>query len=173
MMHIVPLGQLARTHTAGELTAADIGQDVVLLGWVHRTRDLGHFVFIDLRDRHGMTQVVARENEGLVADAKRLRSEFVVAVLGTVVKREAANPKMKTGEIEVEAREIRLLNEARVPPFPIADEANVTEEQRLRFRYLDLRRPRMQRTSRSGIAPPWRSVATSTSTAFSRSRRRC
>jgi aspartyl-tRNA synthetase len=144
MMNIVPLGQLARTHTAGDLTAADIGKDVVLLGWVHRTRDLGHFVFIDLRDRHGMTQVVARENETLVAEAKRLRSEFVIAVIGKVVTREAANPKMKTGEIEVEAREIRLLNDAKVPPFPITDDANITEEQRLRFRYLDLRRPRMQ-----------------------------
>ena len=144
MMNIVPLGQLARTHTAGDLTAADIGRDVVLLGWVHRTRDLGHFVFVDLRDRHGMTQVVARENEVLVAEAKRLRSEFVIAVLGKVVKRESSNPKMKTGEIEVEAREIRLLNDAKVPPFPITDEANITEEQRLRFRYLDLRRPRMQ-----------------------------
>ena len=143
-MNIVPLGQLARTHTAGDLTAADIGKDVVLLGWVHRTRDLGHFVFVDLRDRHGMTQVVARENEALVAEAKRLRSEFVIAVLGKVVKRESSNPKMKTGEIEVEAREIRLLNDAKVPPFPITDEANITEEQRLRFRYLDLRRPRMQ-----------------------------
>jgi aspartyl-tRNA synthetase len=143
-MHIVPLGQLARTHTAGDLTTQDIGKEVVLLGWVHRTRDLGHFVFIDLRDRHGMTQVVARENEALVADAKRLRSEFVIAVLGRVVKRESANPKMKTGEIEVEAREIRLLNDAKVPPFPISDDANITEEQRLKYRYLDLRRPRMQ-----------------------------
>src|SRR5690606_32076684 len=100
-MDITPLGKLARTHTAGELTAADVGKDVVLLGWVHRTRDLGPFVFIDLRDRHGMTQVVARENEALVADAKRLRSEYVIAAIGTVVKRESANPKMATGEIEV------------------------------------------------------------------------
>jgi aspartyl-tRNA synthetase len=143
-MNIVPLGQLARTHTAGELTAAHIDQEVVLLGWVHRTRDLGPFVFIDLRDRHGLTQVVARENESLVADAKKLRSEYVIAVLGKVVRRESANPKMKTGEVEVEAREIRLLNDAKVPPFTITDEANVTEEQRLKFRYLDLRRPRMQ-----------------------------
>jgi aspartyl-tRNA synthetase len=109
-MEIAPLGNLARTHTCGELTSQHIGQQVVLLGWVHRTRDLGHFVFVDLRDRHGLTQVVARENDGLVADAKRLRGEFVIAVLGKVVRRESANPKMATGEIEVEAREIRLLN---------------------------------------------------------------
>jgi aspartyl-tRNA synthetase len=145
MMEISPLGKLARTHTAGELTSAHIGQDVVLLGWVHRTRDLGPFVFIDLRDRHGLTQVVVRDHETLVADAKRLRAEFVIAVVGRVVTRESANPKMKTGEIEVEAREIRLLNDAKVPPFSISsDETPVAEDMRLKYRYLDLRRPRMQ-----------------------------
>ena len=143
-MEITPLGTLARTHTCGELSSQHIGQEVVLLGWVHRTRDLGPFVFIDLRDRHGLTQVVARENEALVAGAKRLRGEFVVAVLGTVVKRESANPKMPTGEVEVEAREIRLLNDAKVPPFGISDDAQVNEDLRLKYRYLDLRRPRMQ-----------------------------
>src|SRR5829696_7340064 len=123
-MNISPLGKLARTHTAGELTAADVGKDVVLLGWIHRIRDLGALVFIDLRDRHGLTQVVARENEPLVNEVKRLRSEFVIAVRGTVVTRaaDAVNPKMKTGEIEVDASDIRLLNEAKVPPFSIADE---------------------------------------------------
>jgi aspartyl-tRNA synthetase len=146
-MNISPLGNLARTHTAGELTAADVGTDVILLGWVHRIRDLGSLVFIDLRDRHGLTQIVARENEALVGDAKRLRSEFVIAVTGRVVERapEAVNAKMKTGAIEVEAREIRLLNEAKVPPFSISnEEAPIAEEMRLRYRYLDLRRPRMQ-----------------------------
>ena len=123
-MNIEPLGPLARTHTAGELTAKDAGADVVLLGWVHRVRDLGSLVFIDLRDRYGLTQVVARENETLVDEAKRLRSEFVIAVRGRVFTRapEAINPRMKTGEIEVEAREIRLLNDAKVPPFPISSE---------------------------------------------------
>ena len=143
-MEISPLGTLARTHTAGELTSKDVGTEVVLLGWVHRSRDLGHFVFIDLRDRHGLTQVVARGNDSLIADAKRLRSEFVIAVIGTVVARESANPKMPTGEIEIEAREIRLLNDAKVPPFAIADDASVNEDLRLKYRYLDLRRPRMQ-----------------------------
>ena len=146
-MKIEPLGTLARTHTAGELTSADSGKDVVLLGWVHRVRDLGSLVFVDVRDRHGLTQVVARANDALVEEAKKLRSEFVVAVLGTVVPRaaDAVNPRMKTGEIEVDAREIRLLNDAKVPPFPIAsDEAPVAEEMRLKYRYLDLRRPRMQ-----------------------------
>ena len=147
-MQIEPLGTLARTHTNGELTAADVGKDVVLLGWVHRLRDLGSLVFIDLRDRHGLTQVVARENDALVNEVKRLRSEFVIAVVGKVFNRaaDAVNPKMKTGEIEVEAREIRLLNDAKVPPFTIADETTQAgEDLRLRYRYLDLRRPRLQR----------------------------
>jgi aspartyl-tRNA synthetase len=129
------------------LTSQDVGKEVVLLGWIHRIRDLGSLVFIDLRDRHGWTQIVARENEALVAEAKRLRSEFVIAVAGRVVARgaDAVNSKMRTGEIEVEAREIRLLNDAKVPPFPIAtEEVPVAEEMRLKYRYLDLRRPRMQ-----------------------------
>ena len=146
-MQIEPLGNLARTHTCGALRAEDVGADVVLLGWVHRVRDLGSLVFIDLRDRHGVTQVVARDNDTLVADAKRLRSEFVVAVIGRVEHRaaETRNAKIATGEIEVSAKEIRLLNEARTPPFMIGDEIEVTEETRLKYRYIDLRRPRMQR----------------------------
>ena len=146
-MNIEPLGTLARTHTCGALRADDVGKDVVLLGWVHRVRDLGSLVFIDLRDRHGMTQIVARVDEQLIADAKRLRSEFVVGVIGSVEPRapETVNPKIATGEVEVTAREFRLLNEARTPPFMIADEIEVTEETRLKHRYIDLRRPRMQR----------------------------
>jgi aspartyl-tRNA synthetase len=146
-MNITPLGTLARTHTCGELTAAHAGQDVVLLGWVHRVRELGaSLVFIDIRDRHGLTQVVVRDDEGMAEEARRLRSEYVIAVLGRVAARgtDAANAKMPTGEIEVAAREIRLLNDAKVPPFPVADETPVAEEMRLRYRYLDLRRPRMQ-----------------------------
>jgi aspartyl-tRNA synthetase len=146
-MQIEPLGTLARTHTCGALRAQDVGQDVLLLGWVHRVRDLGSLVFIDLRDRYGVTQVVARGGEALLADAKRLRSEFVVAVRGRVEDRapETVNPKIATGEIDVSAAEIRLLNEAKTPPFMIADEIEVSEETRLRYRYIDLRRPRMQR----------------------------
>jgi aspartyl-tRNA synthetase len=142
-----PLGTLARTHSCGGLTAADVSHDVVLLGWVDRVRDLGSLVFIDVRDRHGITQIVVRDDESLVAEAGRLRAEFVVAVLGHVERRspETINPKMKTGEIEVAAREIRLLNDAKTPPFPISDETPVSEDTRLKYRYLDLRRPRMQR----------------------------
>jgi aspartyl-tRNA synthetase len=142
-----PLGILARTHTCGALTAADVGQHVVLLGWVQRVRDLGSLVFLDIRDRHGVTQVVVRDNEALVAAAERLRPEYVVAILGEVERRapETVNPKMQTGEIEVAAAEVRLLNDARTPPFPIADDTPVAEDTRLKYRYLDLRRARMQR----------------------------
>jgi aspartyl-tRNA synthetase len=141
------LGSLARTHTCGALRPSHVTEKAVLLGWVHRVRDLGSLVFIDLRDRHGITQVVVRENDPLVNEAKHLRSEFVIAVLGKVFARaaEAVNAKMKTGEIEVEAREIRLLNDAKVTPFPISnEEVPVAEEMRLKYRYLDLRRSRMQ-----------------------------
>jgi aspartyl-tRNA synthetase len=115
---------------------------------VHRVRDLGSLLFLDIRDRHGITQVVVRDNPALVEAAERLRPEYVVAVLGRVDRRspESVNPKVSTGEIEVEAREIRLLNEAKTPPFPIADESvSISEDTRLKYRYLDLRRSRMQR----------------------------
>ncbi|PYR76951.1 MAG: aspartate--tRNA ligase [Acidobacteria bacterium] len=146
-MDIQPLGSLARTHTCGQLTSAAVGQDVVLLGWVHRVRDLGALVFFDIRDRHGLTQIVAREDApSLVSDAKHLRPEHVVAVIGRVERRapEAINPKIKTGDVEVVAREIRLLNEAKTPPFPINEDTTVSEDTRLRYRYMDLRRARMQ-----------------------------
>jgi len=141
-----PLGGLWRTHTCGDLRASDAGRDVVLLGWVHRVRDLGALAFFDLRDRYGLTQVVARD-EPLVDAIRRLKAEHVVAVIGRVDRREGAgvNPKLATGDVEVVASEIRLLSEAKRPPFVIADEAGLTEELRLRYRYLDLRRPRMQR----------------------------
>jgi aspartyl-tRNA synthetase len=147
MMNVEPLGNLARTHTCGALTAADADKDVVLLGWVHRVRDMGGLVFIDIRDRYGVTQVVAREDHlSLVEAAKRLRPEYVIGVIGRVVLRakEAINPKIKTGDVEVVAREIRVLNDAKTPPFPINEDSAITEETRLRFRYLDFRRPRMQ-----------------------------
>ena len=141
------LGSLRRTHTAGELTAADTGGEVVLLGWVHRVRDLGSLVFFDLRDRYGLTQIVAREDSPeAVHVAGRLRPEFVVAVIGRVEARskESINRKIRTGEIEVVAREIRLLNDAKTPPFPVNEDTSVAEETRLRYRYLDLRRPKLQ-----------------------------
>jgi len=146
-MNIQPLEHLARTHTCGELGLEHAGQQVVLLGWVHRLRDLGSLAFIDIRDRHGITQVVARDNPALVEAVQSLRPEYVVAVMGMVERRtpESVNPKLKTGAIEIALNEVRLLNDAKTPPFPIADEGPVAEDTRLKYRYLDLRRTRMQR----------------------------
>ena len=140
------LGDLARTHTCGALRPEDVGTDVVLLGWVHRVRDMGSLIFFDVRDRAGLTQVVARDDEGLLVVAKRVKPEFVVAVCGRAERRspDTVNPKLETGDVEVVAREIRVLNEAKRPAFQIAEDAPVSEDTRLRYRYLDLRRPRMQ-----------------------------
>ena len=140
------LGSLSRTHTCGALRASDVGAQVVLLGWIHRVRDLGGLLFLDVRDRHGITQVLVPNDSPVMAVAKRLRSEFVVAVMGPVELRGAdtVNAKLDTGEVEVMAQEIRLLNEAKTPPFPVADDSPVSEDVRLRYRYLDLRRPRLQ-----------------------------
>jgi len=117
------------------------------MGWVHRVRDLGSLIFIDVRDRYGVTQVVARDDEALLSKTKRLRPEFVVAVRGTVERRsdDTLNPKIETGEVEIAIAEITVLSEARRPPFQIADETPVSEDLRLKYRYLDLRRDRMQR----------------------------
>jgi aspartyl-tRNA synthetase len=141
-----PLGDWTRTHTCGALRADDVGAEAVLLGWVHRVRDLGGVTFIDVRDRDGITQVVVRENEAIMAAAKRLRAEYVIGVKGLVQRRsdDTVNPKLATGEVELLVRELRTLNEARTPPFQIAEDSPVSEDVRLRYRYLDLRRPRLQ-----------------------------
>ena len=135
-----------RTHTAGELRAADVGRKVVLLGWVHRVRNLGGLVFIDVRDRYGITQVVVRTGSPAAEAADRVRPEFVVSIQGTVDSRsaESVNPKIATGDVEVVADAVEILNEAKTPPFPINDDSPVAEETRLRYRYLDLRRPALQ-----------------------------
>ena len=127
------LGSLARTHTCGALRATDVGAQAVLLGWVHRVRDLGALLFVDVRDRHGITQVIVEGDEALLERAKRLRSEFVVAFIGEVERRspETVNLNVPTGEVEVRARELRVLNEAKTPPFSIAEDQNVSEETRL------------------------------------------
>ena len=142
-----PLGDLTRTHTCGELRPDHVGAAAVLLGWVHRVRDLGGLLFIDIRDRAGVTQVVFdRDDEALIAKGKRLRSEFVVGVVGKVRLRSAdtVNPKLPTGEVEILVTRLAVLNEAKTPPFPIADDTPVSEDVRLKYRYLDLRRPRLQ-----------------------------
>ena len=142
------LGTLQRTHTCGQLRAGDAGQHVVLMGWVNRRRDHGNLIFLDLRDRTGITQVVLDKDlapEGH-AKAEHVRPEYVVAAKGTLRKRDAnaINPKMPTGEVELVANELLVLNDSRVPPFSPADEAIANEELRLQYRYLDLRRPEMQ-----------------------------
>ena len=141
-----PSAPCTRTHTCGELRPSDVGSGVVLMGWVHKIRDLGGLLFIDLRDRHGITQVVAREGSEVIALAKQVRPEYVVAVAGPVERRsaETLNPKIATGEVEVEARRLTVLSEARTPPFQIDEQTPVSEEVRLRYRYLDLRRARMR-----------------------------
>jgi len=143
------LGELRRTHTCGELRASDAGARAVLMGWVHRRRDLGGVIFIHLRDREGVMQAVFHEDADpeVHQKAELLRSEYVVAVEGQVKLRtpETVNPNIATGEVEVVAEKLWILNESRVPPFPMEESVDVTEEQRLKYRYVDLRRPRMQR----------------------------
>ncbi|TLY23695.1 MAG: aspartate--tRNA ligase, partial [Nitrospirae bacterium] len=138
-----------RTHRCGELTKAAVGQTVVLNGWVQGRRDHGMVMFIDLRDRTGITQVVcnAERNAAVHQASHSLRSECVVSVTGQVMARpeESKNPNLPTGEVEVFVDAVEILNESKTPPFVIEDDAEVTESIRLKYRYLDLRRPKMQR----------------------------
>src|SRR5437773_1174559 len=147
-MQLDLLGERCRTHMCGELRKAHVGQKVFLAGWVDRRRDLGNLIFIDLRDHTGMTQVVVSREKDPEAHEKgeQVRSEFVVGVEGEVLERsaETVNAQVATGEVEVRARRLLILNEAKTPPFAIEDETKTAEETRLRYRYLDLRRPRMQ-----------------------------
>ncbi len=142
------LGNRRRTHYCGELRKAHAGQTVFLCGWVGRRRDLGNLIFLDLRDHTGVTQVVCRPEVSSEAHdrAEEARPEYVVGVEGEVVLRtpETVNPQLATGDVEVVAKTLLLLNEAKTPPFPIEDDARTSEETRLRYRYLDLRRRRMQ-----------------------------
>ncbi len=141
--------KLKRTHTCDELRVAHEGETVILNGWVMARRDFGNLIFIDLRDRNGRTQVIFSPDrkEEIVETASKLGKEFVVAVRGIVRKRgeDMINREIPTGEIEVEAEEIEILNEAKTPPFEITDRVNVSEDLRLQYRYLDLRRPQMQK----------------------------
>ncbi len=142
------LGDLKRTHRCGELRASDAGSTTTLMGWVNRRRDHGNLIFIDLRDRSGITQIVfdKERNPEMHERVESVRNEYVLAVTGLVKARSEStcNPKMETGEIEVIATELKLLNESKVPPFFPGDaNVNVNEEVRLKYRYLDLRRPEM------------------------------
>lgn len=139
---------LKRTHRCGELSAANVGETVTVMGWVAKQRNKGGIIFVDLRDRSGILQVIFEESdagaEGF-AKAEKLRSEYVVAVVGKVEKRAGAvNENLATGEIEVRASQVRILSEALTPPFPIEEDSKTKEELRLKYRYLDLRRPDLQ-----------------------------
>ncbi|MBQ2685575.1 MAG: aspartate--tRNA ligase [Erysipelotrichaceae bacterium] len=131
-----------RTHTNGELRLSDVGKKVTLIGWVAKRRNLGSMVFIDLRDRYGITQILCDETQ---TDAvKSVRNEYILQVTGEVIARKDANPKMATGEIEVKAEKVEIINTAATTPFIIADDTDALEDTRLKYRYLDLRRPVLQ-----------------------------
>ncbi|MCM1112478.1 MAG: aspartate--tRNA ligase [Muribaculum sp.] len=140
---------LKRTHRCGELSAAHAGETVTVMGWVQKQRNKGGIIFVDLRDRAGILQVIFEESDcgaDNFAKAEKLRSEFVVAVTGKVAKRAGAvNENLATGEIEIRAEGLRILSEAETPPFPIEADSKTKEELRLKYRYLDLRRPDLQR----------------------------
>lgn len=140
------MGALRRTHKNGVLRKENIGEEVVLMGWAQKTRDLGALVFIDLRDKTGITQlVVKQEDEALFQKATSVRQEYVLAAKGTVIERESANPELPTGEIEVMLSDLRILDMAKTPPIYIKDDDNASEQMQLKYRYLDLRKPHMQR----------------------------
>ena len=142
---------MQRTHNCGELTIKDVGKEVRLSGWVHRRRDHGSLIFIDLRDRNGLSQVVFpkknKEDSGEVyKKACELKPEFVISVHGQVSKRPPGteNKKIPTGQVEIAASSLEILNPSKVPPFEIKDNAELSEETRLTYRYLDLRKPASQ-----------------------------
>jgi len=138
-----------RTHTCGELRKKHVGETVTLMGWVDRRRDHGGLIFIDIRDRYGKSQIVfnPKTNQAVYEKAKELRPEFVIAIRGLVANRpeESLNQKLATGEIEIRADELKILNAAKTPPFQIIANVDVSEELRLKYRYLDLRRPEVQK----------------------------
>ena len=132
------------THNNGELTIKNVGANVKLKGWVSRVRNLGGLIFIDLRDMHGITQVVVHPENTFYNEATKLRSEYVILVEGEVIKRVSPNKQLKTGEIEVNLTKLELLSTANTTPLIIADETDALEDVRLKYRYLDLRRPVQQ-----------------------------
>jgi aspartyl-tRNA synthetase len=151
ILYVETAAQLKRTHTCQQLRAGDVDRQVTLTGWVHRRRDHGGVIFIDLRDGYGITQVVFRpEATHLQEKARTLRSEFVIAVRGSVRHRPngMVNPDMETGEIELEAETLSVLSESKSPPFLIEEDSGALEDLRLKYRYLDLRRPPLQRAIR-------------------------
>lgn len=141
---------MKRTHYCGDLRIENQGQRVTLMGWVQKSRDLGPLIFIDLRDKKGITQVVFKkeDQEALYEKAKSIKSEYVIAISGQVCKRESVNSEIPSGEIEIIADELKILDTAETPKIYIKDDDNVSEEMRLKYRYLDLRKPKMQENLR-------------------------
>ena len=140
---------LKRSNRCTEVSNQNIGETVTVMGWVQKRRNLGSLIFVDLRDRSGILQIVFDEKD-VGADgfkkAETIRNEFVLAVVGRVEKREGAvNENLKTGDIEIRANSLRILSESQTPPFPVEDSETIRDEVRLKYRYLDLRRPRLQR----------------------------
>lgn len=135
-----------RTHTCGELRISDIGKNVALNGWVATVRDMGKLIFIDLRDRYGITQLVVlpEENQEMAQKAREIKTEFVISIIGLVRERENKNPKLPTGDIEVIIDNLLIINKAELSPFEITNDIETNEEIRLRYRFLDLRRPILQ-----------------------------
>jgi aspartyl-tRNA synthetase len=133
---------MLRSHTCGELRIENVNQSIQLSGWVQKSRDLGGMTFVDIRDRYGITQVLfnMETNADLCMQARKLGREFVISVKGTVAERSNKNAKMATGNIEIIAEELNILNEAKIPPFTIEDQTDGGEEIRMKYRYLDLRR---------------------------------
>src|SRR5699024_4648807 len=141
------MGNLRRTHMCGELREVHMDEDIVLMGWAQRSRNLGSLIFVDLRDTTGITQIVFDSNysEENFEKAKKIRSEYVLAIKGKVRKRESVNEEIPTGYIEVLVDELRILDKAETPPIYIKDNDDVQESMRLKYRYLDLRKPFMQK----------------------------
>src|SRR3989338_5192358 len=143
------LGDWKRSHYCGELADRDTGNNVTLMGWVQKRRDHGGLIFVDLRDREGLVQIVFNPAVNKVSheNAHHIRAEFVLAIKGTVSKRPTGtqNLALKTGEIEILVKELKILNESETPPFLIEDDTDVAENVRLQYRYLDLRRPSLQK----------------------------
>ena len=135
-----------RTRNNGELRLAHVGEVVTLVGWVSKKRNLGGLIFIDLRDRYGITQVVVEPNNSCYEVAESAKNEYVLKVTGTVVERSSKNLNIPTGEIEVVASDFEILNTAENPPFLIQDKTDALEDTRMKYRYLDLRRPVLQQT---------------------------
>ncbi len=146
--------EMYRSHSCGELRASHINTEVTLSGWVQKSRDKGFMIWVDLRDRYGITQLIFDEDrtpKEIIEKAKTLGREFVIQVTGTVIERSSKNPKMETGDVEILVSKLEILNEAKVPPFTIEDETDGGEDIRMKYRYLDIRRNPVKNTSKKQL----------------------